>query len=430
MDPTATDCNDSSGMLLTEQEQQQNLSTERAAERLERKSLVLWRRPWQTLKFGAMEAVGLLISFAKRLLNKWLLGSLLTLALVCTLPGPHQSFVSLGLRNLCFAMYWLLLGILSSVGFGTGLHTFLLYLGPHIAAVTLAAYECQSLKFPEPPYPDEKVCPEEPYVRQAPVIWSILSKVRSEALLWGIGTAIGELPPYFMARSARLSSNELNDAEQPEEVELQKTKRHRLRGHFNVLNAAKLCMERMVRRVGFLGILLCASVPNPLFDLAGITCGHFLVPFWKFFVATMIGKALIKATIQQVFVVVAFSDHLVNGLANGLGRLPWLGSHLQALFKDFLLSTKQHMHRNTNGQGVDSFASFGPSLVIRAFELCAVLMVAYFVVATLNALAQLHLKRRQEQQRHMRNIDLILYTDQDEAATEKTLVYNPTSCRV
>lgn len=46
-------------------------------------------------------------------------------------------------------------GILSSVGLGTGLHTFLLYLGPHIAQVTLAAYECESLNFPEPPYPDE-----------------------------------------------------------------------------------------------------------------------------------------------------------------------------------------------------------------------------------------------------------------------------------
>ena len=35
--------------------------------------------------------------------------------------------------------------------------------------------------------------------------------------------------------------------------------------------------------------LLLASIPNPLFDLAGITCGHFLVPFWTFFGATLIG---------------------------------------------------------------------------------------------------------------------------------------------
>ena len=40
------------------------------------------------------------------------------------------------------------------------------------------------------------------------------------------------------------------------------------------------------------------SIPNPLFDLAGITCGHFLVPFWTFFGATLIGKAVIKMHIQ------------------------------------------------------------------------------------------------------------------------------------
>lgn len=40
------------------------------------------------------------------------------------------------------------------------------------------------------------------------------------------------------------------------------------------------------------------QVPNPLFDLAGITCGHCLVPFWTFFGATLIGKAVIKMHIQ------------------------------------------------------------------------------------------------------------------------------------
>lgn len=43
------------------------------------------------------------------------------------------------------------------------------------------------------------------------------------------------------------------------------------------------------------------QIPNPLFDLAGITCGHFLVPFWTFFGATLIGKAIIKMHIQVCF---------------------------------------------------------------------------------------------------------------------------------
>jgi len=69
-------------------------------------------------------------------------------------PGPHQSYLLSVEKQALWCLYWLGLGVLSSVGLGTGLHTFLLYLGPHIAAVTLAAYECGTLDFPSPPYPD------------------------------------------------------------------------------------------------------------------------------------------------------------------------------------------------------------------------------------------------------------------------------------
>lgn len=47
-------------------------------------------------------------------------------------------------------------------------------------------------------------------------------------------------------------------------------------------------------------LLIYLQIPNPLFDLAGITCGHFLVPFWTFFGATLIGKAIIKMHIQVI----------------------------------------------------------------------------------------------------------------------------------
>lgn len=123
-----------------------------------------------------------------------------------------------------WCVYWVGLGVLSSVGLGTGLHTFLLYLGPHIASVTLAAYECRSLNFPEPPYPDEIVCPDSPspsWGAEASV-WSavlaIMAKVRLEAFMWGAGTALGELPPYFMARAARLSGGADDDEDEDDEL--------------------------------------------------------------------------------------------------------------------------------------------------------------------------------------------------------------------
>lgn len=49
------------------------------------------------------------------------------------------------------------------------------------------------------------ICPTEIDPNDAVSIWNIMSKVRVESMMWGIGTALGELPPYFMARAARLS---------------------------------------------------------------------------------------------------------------------------------------------------------------------------------------------------------------------------------
>ena len=34
--------------------------------------------------------------------------------------------------------------------------------------------------------------------------------------MWGFGTALGELPPYFMARAARLSGEEVDDEDYQE----------------------------------------------------------------------------------------------------------------------------------------------------------------------------------------------------------------------
>ena len=49
-----------------------------------------------------------------------------------------------------------------------------------------------------------------------------MAKVRIEAFCWGAGTALGELPPYFMARAHRLSgydSDEEEDEFDEEEVQ-------------------------------------------------------------------------------------------------------------------------------------------------------------------------------------------------------------------
>ena len=123
-------------------------------------------------------------------------------------------------------------------------------------------------------------------------MWDIYRRIQWESFAWGAGTALGELPPYFVARAVALSGGKSEELAEFE-TNLQKSSKER---------TLKQQMTHLIyngmNRLGFFGILLFASIPNPLFDLAGITCGHFLVPFATFFGATFIGKACVKASIQ------------------------------------------------------------------------------------------------------------------------------------
>lgn len=74
----------------------------------------------------------------------------------------------------------------------------------------------------------------------------------------------------------------------------------------SLMEKAKIVIYDNMEKYGFYTILACASIPNPLFDLAGITCGHFRIPFKTFFSATAIGKAVIKVHIQMIFVIAIF----------------------------------------------------------------------------------------------------------------------------
>uniref|UniRef100_A0A672RSI0 Vacuole membrane protein 1 n=1 Tax=Sinocyclocheilus grahami TaxID=75366 RepID=A0A672RSI0_SINGR len=283
-------------------------------------SLVLWKRPFTTLQYFCIETIITLKEWTWKLWQRRgvvcltvVLVSLFSMAY--SIEGEHQQYVQYLEKKFLWCAYWVGLGILSSVGLGTGLHTFLLYLGPHIASVTLAAYECGSVNFPEPPYPAQIVCPEEEVLQESISLWTIMSKVRLEACMWGAGTAIGELPPYFMARAARLSGADPDDEDYEEFEEMLE----QAQSAQDFATRAKLAVQNMVQKVGFFGILACASIPNPLFDLAGITCGHFLIPFWTFFGATLIGKAIIKMHIQKLFVIITFSKHIVEQMVSLIG---------------------------------------------------------------------------------------------------------------
>ncbi|ELU13732.1 hypothetical protein CAPTEDRAFT_169211 [Capitella teleta] len=358
----------------------------------ERQSLVLWRRPLATLYYFVLETLSLIQRFCLKLWKNKVLVSALLLAFlillgVYHLDGPHQKFVMSFRTQFLWCAYWLGLGVLSSVGLGTGLHTFLLYLGPHIAAVTLAAFECMSVDFPAPPYPDDIVCPDTETDSMS--LWTIMSKVRLEAFMWGAGTAIGELPPYFMARAARLSG-QIDEEEQEIEDLIHEKEVHPkdLALKLSFLDRGKIMVHDLVQRVGFIGILLCASIPNPLFDLAGITCGHFLVPFWTFFGATLIGKAVIKMHIQKLFVIFVFSERHVEEVVNLISYVPHFGSSLQVPFKEYLQKQKEKLHLKP-GTAVPQSASW----LSWVFEKLVLIMVVYFVISIINSMAQEYHKK-------------------------------------
>ncbi|TKR67713.1 hypothetical protein L596_023821 [Steinernema carpocapsae] len=316
--------------------------------RLDREMVVLWRRPFQTVWYFFNELCWTLYQYSASLLQHKLLVFLASVAIAAAVhgyrtPGPHQGFVRQSEEHVLWYGYWVFLGILSSVGLGSGLHTFILYLAPHIVKITMAAYDCETLDFPSPPYPHEVTCPDDNSTKHHITIWSIWAKVWLESLMWGVGTALGELPPYFIARNARISGDQPDDPEYLEFLaDIQGVDNKDKEATF--YDRCKQSVESIVIRVGFFGILLFASIPNPLFDLAGLTCGHCLVPFWVFFGATLIGKAVIKAQIQTIFIVFLFSEHHVEELMNLVAKIPRFGELINTPVREMIKAQKTKFH--------------------------------------------------------------------------------------
>lgn len=137
------------------------------------------------------------------------------------------------------------------------------------------------------------------------------------------------------------------------------------------------------------------QIPNPLFDLAGITCGHFLVPFWTFFGATLIGKAIIKMHIQKMFVIIAFNETLIEVALEWLKYVPVVGDKLQVPFKAFLEGQKQKLHKKAGAGQVKEKGNILGAI----FEKFVVVMILYFVLSIVNSFAQNYHKRLHKRRR-------------------------------
>ncbi|KAG8499779.1 hypothetical protein CXB51_006546 [Gossypium anomalum] len=374
--------------------------------------------------------------------------------LMCSIPRyavvKHVEEVSQYVR---FGLWWIALGVASSIGLGknfdyttsfvlfggvflmnnslleealfsgfcyshlcadeyfcrSGLHTFVLYLGPHIALFTIKAMQCGRIDLKSAPYDTiqlkrvpswlDKPCREfgpplfsSSHGSRVPIS-SILPQVQIEAILWGLGTALGELPPYFISRAASVSGRKIEAMEELDHSSSEdngfiathlKQIEHWLLSHSQHMN--------------FFTILLLASVPNPLFDLAGIMCGQFGIPFWKFFLATLIGKAIIKTHIQTVFIISVCNNQLLDWIENELiwilSFIPRFDSYLPTLtaklhsVKEKYLAAPPPVPSNIKDKWDFSFASIWNTIVW--------LMLMNFFVKIVNATAQRYLKKQQD----------------------------------
>ncbi|XP_076914679.1 vacuole membrane protein KMS1-like [Bidens hawaiensis] len=383
----------------------------------ELQSLTLTSHPFKTLKLFVVAIAQYLQKSLIYLLTHGVWLMLLVIVTVAgvvvflSADGPHATHVEELLKYVRFGLWWIALGVASSIGLGSGLHTFVLYLGPHIAFFTIKAMQCGRVDIKSAVYDTIQLNQSPSWLKKdcsefGPALFlsshegvrvpvtSILPQVQAEAILWGLGTALGELPPYFISRAASISGEKIDAAE---ELEASSSDNH---GVESILNRMKRWFLSHAQYLNFFTILVLASVPNPLFDLAGIMCGQFGIPFWEFFLATLIGKAIVKTHIQTVFII-SVCNQLLDWIENELiwllsfipgvaSALPNIVAKLHAM-KEKYMAASLPVTSNIKVKSWDlSFASVWNSIVW--------LMLLNFFVKIVNSTAQSYLKKQQEKE--------------------------------
>ncbi|CAL5330239.1 unnamed protein product [Camellia sinensis] len=144
-----------------------------------------------------------------------------------------------------------------------------------------------------------------------------------------------------------------------------------------------------------------ASVPNPLFDLAGIMCGQLGIPFWKFFSATLIGKAIIKTHIQTAFIILICNNQLLDFVENELiwvlSHVPGLASILPNLIAKLHIVKQKYMTASPPAASNMKDKKWDLSLA-SVWNTVVWLMLMNFAMKIVTETAQSFLKERQEKE--------------------------------
>jgi membrane protein YqaA with SNARE-associated domain len=334
---------------------------------------------------------------------------LLSLAMVGALmygsfqiQGPHTVLVNQLWFYGEFIVWWMGLGILSSVGLGTGMHTGMLFTFPHAFLTVMHSDRCGNLDFNSnanmwgrsEELSQAFVCLSEDKV--SPSYTSVVMKVLPVFIFWGIGTAVGEVPPYFIAYMARKSGDNNPDMADIDEI----------RTKTDPISKMQVWMLDIMEWGGFWGIVLMAAWPNAAFDMCGIVCGHLLLPLWVFLGATVLGKGLMKAPSQGFFFVAMFrkttSDWILNStfvlqlenFVNYVLSLVQGSSSSKVRFLAMINAQRDKMGAGGSKDVVDKKDSW-PSMLWNLFILC---MVCYFIKSIFEQLAQENARSLEEEE--------------------------------
>ena len=192
--------------------------------------------------------------------------------------ATYSIFITLNtelyyINNLIFTMvYWLGLGVLSTIGLGFGFHTGIFFLFPYI----INNYD----------------------TAENPNIFNTALKCLPITIIWGIGGALGELPPYLIAKKCDKDDVNINFIKNKKIAKLYEYIKNKIQKKIDFNN----------KNVIFTTILLMASWPNLTFDMCGLLCGYYDIGLTEFLMPTVIGKGFIKAPIQSLAILYFYSN--------------------------------------------------------------------------------------------------------------------------
>ena len=361
-------------------------------------ALVIYRHPFKVMHLFWLVLIDWIINLYSYLIEKHLItmGIITSVYLLIALYIPRVTY-----ETTIYIVWWVLLGILSSIGLGTGMHTGLLFLFPHIMFVCIAAETCGGLEFTSWTNMwfstnDSFICSSITGLESSSVPSSfvgIFSKIFVPCFLWGMGSAIGEIPPYAISKAAKEASIRNKETDKSESKKNNEGKESyegkenkESNENYWMFTGMKQWMIDFVEKNGFWGVLILSSWPNAFFDLCGICCGQFLMPFWTFFGAVFIGKALIKINLQAFVLIIFFSEKYRNMLIGVISALTsWQNTFNFDTIINNMINNLRTKFNNPDSDESRSWVSYGwNGLIAGVIMMFAISCIQQFADMILN----------------------------------------------